>query len=91
MITNLVIFVIVSIISTVFLILPAVSIASIPSIGPAVSSALITAVGIWNSFIVSFPYAGIAWNVFLIVILPFELLLLLAKFFLGSRVPAHTN
>jgi len=71
----------------IFKLLPVVTIASIPYIGDQVSSFLVTMVTTWNAFIDTFPYAGIAWNVFIYVILPFEALMLLGKFFLGHRMP----
>jgi len=74
---------------TIFSILPSVSIATIPVIGPSVSSFLYEAMGVWNAFMVTFPYAQITWDVFLYVILPFELLMLVGKFFLGHRMPSN--
>jgi len=81
--------IIIFIIGGIFRLLPVVSIASIPYIGSAVSGYLTTAVLTWNAFIATFPYAGIAWNVFIFVILPFEALMLIGKFFLGHRMPSH--
>lgn len=75
------------ILSVVFYIFPVVTIADIPLIGDAISSSLYTAMGYWNSFMVTFPYAEATWNAFLFVIIPFEVALLLLKFFLGHRTP----
>lgn len=91
MIINLLIFVIISIVGAVFNFLPVVTIASIPYIGTDLSSILTTMILTWNAFMATFPYAVVVWHVFLIVVLPFELLLLLGKFFLGHRFPAHLN
>jgi len=71
--------------------IPAVTISSIPVIGSFLSNLLITMVGIFNGFMETFPYAVIVWHMFLWVILPFEILLIVVKFFLGSRVPANTD
>jgi len=74
------------IIGGIFRLLPEVDIASIPYIGEAVSGFLHTMILTWNAFIGTFPYAGISWNVFLVV-LTFEGLMLLGKFLLGHRMP----
>lgn len=48
--------------------------------------------GLWSSFLVTFPYAIVAWHMFLWVVLPFEFLLLVFKLILGSRLPVnHIN
>jgi len=70
---------------------PVVTIASIPWIGPVLSSSLITAVQYYNNAVATLPYLSVGMHVFLIVILPFEGLLLLFKVFFGHRVPAHMN
>jgi len=54
-----------------------------------IDAALQNVVGIWNAFIVTFPYAEIGWHMFLYFILPFELLMLAMKFIMGSRLPTH--
>jgi len=72
-------------------ILPPVHLNALPFIGSGFYDLLVTMVSMWNAFIVTFPYAGIAWNVFLYVILPFELIMIIGKAFLGSRMPHHTN
>lgn len=87
MIINYLISFILGIISIFFVFLPVVTLADIPVIGDTISSLLLTMVRMWNSFIDTFPYAGTAWQVFLYVILPFELLMLVGKFFLGHRMP----
>jgi hypothetical protein len=91
MIINLLLSVLLNLFSLIFIFLPIVKISDIPYIGTTVSSILLTMVETWNAFIASFPYAGIAWNVLLLVVLPFELLMLLGKFFLGHRLPAQPN
>lgn len=83
--------VIVMILSGIFGFLPTVSIATIPYIGESVESVLITMITTWNAFLVTFPYAEVGWNIFLYVIIPFEILMLIAKFFFGSRLPAHLD
>ena len=89
MIIDLFIGVILSFIFAIFSFLPTVTIASLPIIGSAVSSTLILMIKYWNSFIETFPYAKLPWQIFLYVILPFEILMIIAKFFLGSRVPTN--
>jgi len=91
MIINLIISVFLSIFGAIMTILPEVTLLSIPVVGTFISETLTDMVLIWNAFLGTFPYAEIAWNIFLFVILPFEGLLLLGKFFLGHRLPAHTN
>lgn len=71
--------------------LPVVTIASIPIAGSFISSVLITAVQVFNAFLGTFPFAIIVWHMFLWVVLPFEFLLLIAKFFFGHHVPAQMN
>lgn len=91
MITNILLSIVFVLISTIFSWLPVVTIASLPFIGEFVSSSLLLMVQYWNSFLITFPYASIAWNVFLIVIVPFELFMLLMRFFFGARVPTNPN
>jgi len=79
------------ILTAIFYFLPVVTISSIPVIGTAVSGYIDTIVTTWNAFMITFPYAQTGWDVFIYVILPFEILLLLGKMFLGSRVPSHVN
>jgi len=92
MIINLLIYLLVSIISGIFIFLPVVTISSIPYIGTTVASSLLWFVHIWNAFVITFPYAENAMNIFLYVIIPFETLMLLGRFFLGHRMPVnHIN
>lgn len=84
MIVNLLIAVFVSFITVVFYLLPEVSLPS------ALSSILGTIGTTWNAFIDTFPYAQTATTIFWWIV-AFEGALLLAKFFLGHRVPAHMN
>jgi len=77
--------------SAMFSWLPIATVASIPYIGNTLSSVLINAVQSWNSFVVTFPYAGISWHVLIWVVIPFEITMLILKTFLGSRTPSHTN
>lgn len=90
MIFNLVLSGVYLLLEAIFGLLPVVSLASIPYIGVSLRGDVVWMVGVWNSFMQTFPYAQIAWQVFLYVVVPFELLLLVAKFFLGHRLPAHT-
>jgi len=49
-------------------------------------------VGYYNSFLAIFPPAQLPTTIFLTIILPFETAMLVAKFFLGARLPAsHVN
>jgi hypothetical protein len=64
--------------------LPAVSVLPL-----GVDSMLQNMVGIWNSFLISFPYGGIAWHYLLYGVFPLEITLLVLKLFLGHRVPVH--
>jgi len=89
MIINLLINLILLIFGSLFVFFPTVTIASLPYVGPYVSSALINVATLWNSFLVFFPYALTPWHVFLFVILPFEGFLLLMRFFLGHRTPVN--
>lgn len=88
MITNLFINFILLIFGWIFTLFPHVTIASLPYIGTFLSSTLITIVKVWNTFIETFPYAKVGWDTFKYVIIPFEGLMLLGKFFLGSRMPS---
>jgi len=79
-------------ISAIFVFLPVVTIADIPFIGESVSSTLLTMMEYWNGFTATFPYAIHVTQVFLLVIVPFELLMLVSKLFLGSiAIGHHTN
>jgi len=91
MITNLFINFILLIFGWIFTLLPHVTISSLPIIGEFLSSTLIQMVRVWNAFIETFPYAQVGWDVFKYVIIPFEGLMLLGKFFLGSRMPSHSG
>lgn len=91
MITTLIAGMITFFLVAIFHFIPVVTIATIPYIGTSVASTLTTFMGIWNSFMVTFPYAQTAWDIFTKVIIPFELLLLVVKIFFGSRTPAQTH
>lgn len=91
MITNLVINLILLIVGALFVFFPVVTLNDIPIIGDALVTALTFMAQTWNGFIDTFPYAGVAWNVFLKVIIPFELLLITLKLFLGHRSPTNAN
>jgi len=49
------------------------------------------AVRYWNSFLDTVPYLQLPWTLFLTVILPFEVVLITLRFFLGNRTPVNTN
>ncbi len=66
-------------------------IANLPFVGSFLNTTLLSVSGTWNAFVVTFPYAGIAWDVFVYVIVPFEVIMLFLKVFLGSRVPQAVN
>jgi len=91
MITEILLSVVLALFGIIFGFLPIVTLEGLPLIGTEVSNGLLFFVTKWNAFLVTFPYAETAWNVFLLIILPFELLILLSKFFLGSRSPASTH
>jgi hypothetical protein len=91
MIINMLINLVLLIFGALFSFLPKVTLASLPYVGSYISSSLIFIVGLWNGVLTTFPYAVVGWHVFLWIILPFEGLMLVAKFFLGHRVPAHLN
>lgn len=54
-----------------------------------IDSALSYVVGIWNTFLVTVPYAVVVWHMFLYFVVPFEVGLLVVKLVLGSRAPVH--
>jgi len=89
MIINLILQTILQILSAIFAIFPVVTISSIPYAGETIASILLTMTTTWNSFLVTFPYAIVGWHMLLWVILPFEALMSLAKFFFGSRLPEN--
>lgn len=81
---------IVLLIQGVFSFLPTATLADIPVVGDSVRSILVTAVTSWNSFMQTFPYTIVLWEVFIYVIIPFEFAMMVLKLFLGSRSPgAH--
>jgi len=67
-----------------------VQLSDIPVIGDTVSSTLLIMITTYNAFVDTLPYAGIAMNVFLYVIVPFEVTMFVIKLLLGSRTPSHT-
>jgi len=91
MIIALILNFIVSFIAMLLSIIPNVTIAQLPIIGPSVDTYLRLAIGYWNTFCGILPYFSLPWNLFINVIIPLEITLLLLKFFLGHRTPAHFN
>jgi len=89
MILNYIFDAIVNIINGVLSFLPEVSLSSV--FGFDFASILTSVVLTWNAFMITFPYAVVAWHMLIWVVLPFEALMLLGKFLLGHRMPAHTN
>jgi len=88
MILNYIFDALINIVNGVLSFLPDVSLSDV--FGIDFASMLTPVILTWNSFMETFPYAQIAWYVFL-VILPFELLMLVGKFFLGHRLPAKDS
>ena len=91
MIFNLLINFVLLIVGSIFVFLPEVSLAGLPIVGDFLPALLLRIVVTWNAFVETFPYAGLAWSIVLYVILPFEALLIISKFFLGSRSPGQTH
>lgn len=89
MITNFLIGTIVLIFSSLVSIIPNVSFTDIPVVGPFVIEYLSLAMSYWNGFMNLVPYLHLPWTILLTVIIPFEMGLLIAKFFFGSRLPVH--
>jgi len=87
MIINLIIQVLINILGAIFYFLPIVSIEDIPLIGESVSNTLLTIIYTWNAVVETLPYLGTVSTVFFTIIIPFEILVILSKFFLGSRSP----
>jgi len=91
MIFNLLIYLVLLVVTSIFSLLPVVSISTIPVIGPTVASWLLYTVKLYNGLISTFPYAQVAFQVLIYVIIPFELLMLLGKFLLGHRLPINNQ
>ena len=69
---------------------PIVTLAGIPFIGDTIIYYLTLVIGYWNTFLLVIPLFAIPWNLFLNIIVPFEIALIMLKFFLGHRSPvAH--
>jgi len=91
MIFNLLINFVLLIFGAIFVFLPEVTIETIPYIGPIVSVTLTWIVGLWNSLVLTLPYLDVPMRVFLYVIIPFELMLIILKFFLHNRISVATS
>jgi len=89
MIINLLINFLLLAFGTIFTFFPEVSIDSIPFVGQFIYDALVFAMLKWNAFMVTFPYAQTGWYIFIYGIIPFEITLLLLKFFFGHRAPIN--
>lgn len=73
------------------LIFPRVTLENIWVIGPTLRETLVIAVGYMNTLFVTLPHIETVWNMFVFVIIPFELVLLVMKFILGHRTPVAIN
>lgn len=91
MLLNLIIQIVLYILAGIFFYFPPANIANIPIVGQLISNILITMMQTWNAFMVTFPYAVFAWHMLLWVVIPFEIGMLIMKFFLGHHIPAHLN
>jgi len=91
MLIDILIFIIVKLFQTIFILFPEVSLADMPLIGSFLYDFLVLAVRMWNSFMITLPYAKIAWDAFVFVLLPFELAMIVLQFFLGSRSPVKNS
>jgi len=90
MLLNFIIAIVSHVINFIFSLLPVATIKDIPIIGVFMYDFLLNMVETFNAFFVTFPYAIELWNVFIYVMIPFELAVLLIKFILGARTPiAH--
>jgi len=91
MLINLLINFVLLCVGLLFVFLPVVTIADIPYIGTTVSTLLAEMVSYWYAVMDTIPYFQIVWDVLIIVIIPFEVLMLCARFFLGSHLPTHNE
>jgi len=91
MLTFSILYVLDTLLDVLFVVVPSVTLASIPLVGSYISEFLLLGVGYMNAFFEIVPYAELPWRLFLLVILPFEISLLLLKVLLGSRLPANVN
>lgn len=73
----------------IFYFVPSAKVVDVWFIGEFASNLLGQIGTTWNAFMVTFPYAEIAWNVFIFGILPFEFALAVLKFFIGHRIPSQ--
>jgi hypothetical protein len=89
MIVTLFLNIVIAVIGVIFMIIPTVTLASIPVFGQPITDILTSMIHMWNAFMVTFPYAQTAWHLILWVIIPFEIGLLVLKFFLGHRTPVN--
>jgi len=71
----------------IFFFLPRARIVDLPIIGDNLGNLLDTIIPKWNAFMDTFPYAETVWDIFIFVIIPFEILVMTVKFFLGNRSP----
>jgi len=74
-------------INYVFSVLPTATISDIPYIGSSVYAVLVNIMYTWNVIIGTFPYITAVYQIFVFVILPFEVATLVVRFILGNRTP----
>lgn len=89
MIVNLLVNFVLLLLGILFVFFPKVYLSDIPLVGDTITSVLATIGGTWAMALDTVPYLELPWNVFLYVIIPFEILLLVMRFFLGNRVPVN--
>ena len=87
MIINQIINFIVLCIGILFTFFPVVHLSNIPIIGGGITGILVGIIQTWNAFLITFPYAQIVWHIFLYLIIPFEISIILLRFFFGNRLP----
>jgi len=89
MIINLITNFVLLLFGMIFVFFPKVTIADIPLVGAPFSEYFSGFMDTWYTILTMIPYLQDVWFVLLWVILPFEIGLLVMKFFLGHRMPAH--
>jgi len=87
MIINLLFNAVIAIIGIFFTLLPEATLESLPYVGDTIDSTLNSMMWYWNTIIDNIPYLQYSYNVFLWVIIPFELSILIFKVFAGQRTP----
>jgi len=83
MIINLLINALLLVFGAFFLIFPVVHLPEV------LSTPLTMASSAWYGIFETIPYLEVVWNTFLYILIPFEISMIIIKFFLGHRVPSH--